>query len=293
LNGDTWFDFNWLDLFAVAGDFSALAARQLGDSGRHETLRLAANGNVLAIVPREAGAGPGLVNGGVYVLRKDDLLGFSGRFSVESDLLPQLIERSQLRAREYSGYFLDIGIPETFEAAQTEIPGQLRRPALFFDRDGVLNRDDDYVGSVDRVRWIDGARDAVRLANDRGYYAFVVTNQAGVARGYFEEQDILSVHRWMAEELRQSGAAIDDWRYCPYHPEGSVERYRSAHPWRKPEPGMILDLLKTWPVDRTRSVLIGDKESDCEAAEAAGIQSLLFTGGNLYEFLNGHLPSFN
>jgi len=285
LNGDTWFDFNWLDLFRVAGDQSAVAARRVPNADRHERLRVESDGQVAQIELRADGSGSCLINGGAYVFRKSDLAGFPERFSIESDLLPSLIERSSLRAREYDGFFLDIGIPETFDAAQTDIPAQRRRPAVFLDRDGVLNHDDNYVGSPDRFRWIDGAKDAVRLLNDRGYYVFVVTNQAGVARGHYDEESVGTLHQWIGEELRSEGAAIDDWRYCPFHPEGSVERYRSKHPWRKPEPGMILDLMEYWPVDREYSILIGDKESDCEAARAAGVRSYLFTGGNLRDFV--------
>ena len=82
---------------------------------------------------------------------------------------------------------------------------------------------------------------------------------------------------------------MDDWRYCPFHPNGSVEQYRLLHPWRKPSPGMITDLLETWPVDLGLSFLVGDKESDCEAARSAGIEPLLFEGGNLRDFLAARL----
>ena len=289
LNGDTWFDFNWLDLLRVAGGQAAIAARQVSDGDRHETLEIAADGTVNVVIPRREGTGPALVNGGVYALRRSDLNDFPERFSVESDLLPKLIRTSKLRGREYRGFFLDIGVPETFKAAQTEVPARRRRPAIFFDRDGVLNHDDNYVGSPDRVRWTPGAKEAVRLANDLGYYVFVVTNQAGVARGYYDEIAVQSLHRWMSEELRKDGASVDDWRYCPFHPDGSVERYRSAHPWRKPEPGMILDLMEAWPVHREGSILFGDQDIDCAAASAAGIRSYRFTSGNLYDFVSERL----
>jgi len=290
MNGDTWFDFNWLDLLRIAGDGSAIAARRVADAGRHETLSVSADGFVETIKPRLADGGEGLINGGVYVLRKKDLATFPRKFSIEADLLPSLIARSSLQAREYHGFFLDIGVPETFAAAQTLIPRQRRRPALFLDRDGVLNHDDDYVGSPDRFRWTDGATDAVRLANDRGYYVFVVTNQAGVARGFYDEQAVRSLHAWVGQELRREGAYVDDWRYCPFHADAAVDQFRVAdHPWRKPRPGMILDLAEYWPVDMERSVLVGDQESDLAAATAAGVRPLHFRGGNLREFVAENL----
>jgi D-glycero-D-manno-heptose 1,7-bisphosphate phosphatase len=153
-----------------------------------------------------------------------------------------------------------------------------------------LNHDDNYVGSSERLRWIEGAKQAVRLANSLGYYVFVVTNQAGVARGFYEEADVKRLHTWMNAELRSAGAYVDDWRYCPYHPDGSIAGYRSSHPWRKPEPGMLLDLLASWPVDKENSLLIGDKESDIAAADAVGVRSYLFSGGNLLDFLTPILP---
>ncbi|PXA99280.1 haloacid dehalogenase [Nostoc sp. 3335mG] len=289
LNGDTWFDFNWLDLIDVAGGGAALAAREVPIADRYESLMLAKDGVVDAIVPRGTGGEPALINGGVYLLCRSSLKEFAGRFSIEKDLLPALVSRGELRARAYPGYFLDIGLPETYAAAQTDIPARQRRPALFLDRDGVLNHDDAYVGSIDRLRWVDGAAQAVRLANDLGFYVFVVTNQAGVARGFYDESAVVRLHGWMAVTLRAAGAAIDDWRYCPFHPEAALPAYRAAHPWRKPQPGMLLDLMEKWPVDRERSVLIGDQPTDLEAAGGAGVAALQFSGGNLHDFLAPHL----
>ena len=125
----------------------------------------------------------------------------------------------------------------------------------------------------------------MKALNDRGAFVFIVTNQAGVARGFYSERDIEALHVELDAELAGTGAHIDDLRYCPFHEDGVVPDYRRASDWRKPAPGMILDLLAKWPVDREASFLIGDKASDCEAAAAAGITSHLFTGGNLLEFL--------
>lgn len=161
------------------------------------------------------------------------------------------------------------------------------RPAVFFDRDGVLNVDTGYVHAPKDFRWVDGAREAVRHFNTLGHLVFVVTNQSGVARGYYGEAEVAALHGWMAGELAAVGAHVDDWRYCPFHPDAAVPAYRAVHPWRKPAPGMILDLMDHWPVARDRSLLIGDQPSDMAAAAAAGIAGHLFPGGDLLAFARG------
>jgi D-glycero-D-manno-heptose 1,7-bisphosphate phosphatase len=145
----------------------------------------------------------------------------------------------------------------------------------------VLNRDDGYVGSTNRFQWLPGAFEAVRRLNAAGYYVFVITNQAGVARGYYREQDVQDLHRWMREELRSNGAQIDDVRYCPFHPEGTIA----------PSPGMIQDLIACWPVDVERSFVIGDKNIDIEAARRAGIPGYKFGGGDLIDFVDACLAA--
>ncbi len=160
-----------------------------------------------------------------------------------------------------------------------------RKPAVFFDRDGVLNVDHGYVARREDFQWIEGAVAAVRALNEAGYYVFVATNQSGIARGLYAVEDMYTLHEFMTDELARAGARIDDIRFCPFHPEGTIDAYRRVSDWRKPGPGMILDLMERWPVERERSALIGDKEADMEAARAAGIRGLLFTGGNLEEFV--------
>jgi D,D-heptose 1,7-bisphosphate phosphatase len=149
----------------------------------------------------------------------------------------------------------------------------------------VLNHDHGYVGTRERFEWTEGARDAVRLATAHGWHVFVVTNQSGVARGLYDEAAVHRLHAWVREQVLAVGGTIDDFRFCPYHPEAVLPAYRRTSDWRKPGPGMIEDLIRAWELDRARCLLVGDQETDLQAAAAAGIAGYLFPGGNLVEFL--------
>lgn len=287
VNGDSLFDFNWLGLYPQPADAAvgwvrmALAEGVVGE--RYGRIALEGR-KVRDFFPSSPLDRP--INAGVYLMRKT-VLSRIGPLpcSLERDVLPALAREGLVEGSVAEGPFIDIGTPEDFERAQRLVPLIMRRPAVFLDRDGVLNEDTGYVHRADQVRWIDGAFEAVRWLNDSGYLVFVVTNQAGIARGLYEEEHVDSLHAWMSRELRNHGAHIDCVEYCPYHPEGTVERYKRFSDLRKPGPGMIRKLLAEWPVDVSQSFLVGDRETDLEAAAAAGIRGHLFTGGNLLDFI--------
>jgi D-glycero-D-manno-heptose 1,7-bisphosphate phosphatase len=143
-------------------------------------------------------------------------------------------------------------------------------PALFLDRDGVINVDKDYVYQIENFEFVDGIFDVVKQYHEAGYLVIVVTNQSGIARGYYSEQDFLHVSAWMTQQFEAHGGNITHVYYCPHHPEitGSCR-------CRKPSSGMLIDAKNAYHIDMTRSLMIGDKERDIEAAIGAGIENTI------------------
>jgi D-glycero-D-manno-heptose 1,7-bisphosphate phosphatase len=150
------------------------------------------------------------------------------------------------------------------------------KPVAFLDRDGVLNVDHGYVHRPERLEWVAGAPEAVRLLNEAGIPVIVITNQSGVARGYFGETDVQQFHAHVQEQLRARGAHVDAFYYCPHHPQGTVAEFAIACDCRKPKPGMLERAARDFAVDRKRSFLIGDKDDDVAAAAAFGVRGIKF-----------------
>jgi D,D-heptose 1,7-bisphosphate phosphatase len=283
-NGDSLFDFNLAGLLGAEPVPARIVLRRLDDASRFGVVSLEGD-RVTAFRERPAPGSPGIINGGVYLFDRSLVDHLRPACSLEADVLPGLAASGALHGLLGTGYFRDIGVPEDFARAQTEIPALLHRRALFLDRDGVLNLDHGYVGSVDRFDWVDGALETIRYATQTGWHVFIVTNQSGVARGKYDESAARTLLDWVRAQALAAGGTVDDNRYCPYHPEAVVDAYRQAHPWRKPEPGMLLDLMRTWEIDPARCVMIGDQATDMQAAAAAGVAGHLFRGGNLLSFV--------
>ncbi len=157
--------------------------------------------------------------------------------------------------------------------------------AIFFDRDGVINHDLGYTHKISDFHFIEKAKEAIKLCYDKGYKIFVVTNQSGVARGLYKEEDIVILHNYLQEELAKIGAKIEEFAYCPHHVHGIVEEYKQDCDCRKPKPGMINRLITKHNIDLANSFIIGDNERDVEAGKNAGIDGYLFKEANLLEFI--------
>ena len=152
-------------------------------------------------------------------------------------------------------------------------------PALFLDRDGVINEEVGYLSRVADVRFVRGVFSLCRVARRLGYRIVVVTNQSGIARGLYSETEYQTLMSWMRERFRSEGVELDAVYHCPYHPEHGIGEFRREHEDRKPAPGMLLRAARELGIDLTQSVMVGDRCSDLAAAAAAGLrQSFLLMG---------------
>ena len=292
LNGDSLFQADLLNLVLTERAstrsppqwLGTVAVRRVDDTGRYGRIEI--DGGLITGFAEKSGSGAGLINGGIYCLSRHilDIIG-KPPVSIEQDVFPRLARERHLYGAILDGNFIDIGIPDDLRRAEAVVPAWTRKPAAFLDRDGVLNVDIGWLHKPQDCVWMDGAKEAVRLLNAANYFVFVVTNQAGVARGLYDEAKVLEFHDWMSGELAAIGAHVDAYYYCPHHPDGIVAPYRQVCGCRKPAPGMIERAIAEWPVDVRQSFLVGDRPSDLEAARAARLPGHHFVGGNLADFV--------
>jgi D-glycero-D-manno-heptose 1,7-bisphosphate phosphatase len=162
----------------------------------------------------------------------------------------------------------------------------------FLDRDGVINSknfNNGYIGSLKYFRWIAGSIKAIKFLNDKNYKVVVVTNQSGVARGFFKIKDVKKIHFYIQKKLKENNAKIDAFYFCPFHKDGIIKRYKKDNSLRKPNIGMFRLVQKKWNIDKKNSFMIGDQKTDIEFAKKAKIKGYLFNKKNLYEFIKKNI----
>lgn len=143
--------------------------------------------------------------------------------------------------------------------------------AVFLDRDGTINKEVNYLHRPEDFVFIPGAVEAIKIFRRLGYKVIVITNQAGVARGYYKEGDVKALHQFLDNLLADEGTSIDAYYYCPHHPDGILEEYEGECSCRKPKTGMIIHATKDFDIDLSNSIIIGDKEIDVQTGKNSGI----------------------
>ena len=155
------------------------------------------------------------------------------------------------------------------------------RKAVFFDRDGVINVDHGYVSKISDFEFIDGAAATLAEFRRRGYLLILATNQSGIARGFYTEDDFFKLTDYMQEQLKRQDAAFDGIYYCPHHPQAKIPKYKKECDCRKPKSGMFVKAIADFDIDVNSSAMSGDHAGDLIAAKGAGIAKLFLTGNHI------------
>jgi histidinol phosphatase-like enzyme len=230
--------------------------------------------------------GPGIINGGIYVLKRAILdLIHDLPCSLEQDIFPALVERGQIRGREFDGYFLDIGLPETLERGHVELPSVRARPAAFLDRNALINFTDD---NLEAFQWMCGAVEAIRELNDRGYYVFV-SHPAGGAHRTLGAGDAFRLSEAVQQCLAAEGAHVDRFYGEAAYPADIAPAHAIAAAKRRPVSSSIFNAMNEWPIVRERSFFIGASGDDIEAARNAGILGHALPEGDLARLVHSLL----
>ena len=293
MNGDTIFDVNYHDLAKTfkKNKLGHLALNFVKNSKRYGEVKT--KDDIIISFTEKKSIDSGYINAGVSIFNKK-IIDFipSGNSSLEKKIFQKLLNKKLLSAKKYNSFFLDIGIPLSLKDAQVMIPRWKRKSALLLDRDGVINIDYGYVHSMDNFKYMQGAKEIIKMANDLGILVIVVTNQSGIARGYYTEDEFNLFTEEINEDLKNFGAHIDATYFCPHHPKEGIGDLRTNCNCRKPKTGLIMKAIKEWNLDKNKCFLIGDKDSDIIAANRCGIPSCLFTpqNKNLLEIFKNRLP---
>ncbi len=275
-HGEALFSGNLSRFLQQAREGNSVLVRSADCLSRYGNVRLQPDGEYVEDLYFEPDrfSTAGLASSGVYIFDHSVFDHLTDNCSLEKDVLPALVRNRNLRAVPLSGTFWDIGKMADDEIQALDVSGTLFRPAVFLDRDGVINRDHGWVGTRERFEWESNIRETIARIADCGYHIFIVTNQSGIARGFYSERDLEHLMDWVVDSIREYGGNIDDWRYCPMHPDAIIEKYRGTSMDRKPGPGMLLDLIKRWELSPSCCLMFGDQPSDMAAARAAGVEGV-------------------
>ena len=206
-------------------------------------------------------------------------------------MISRLIKKGYVKGKKFPGNnFIDIGTKKDLNLAKKLIPLWQKNKVVFFDRDGVLNKDTGYVHKSKDFIWLNGAKEAIKYLNNNNYKIIIISNQSGIGRGYYKEKNVVALHRWINKDLKKIKAKIDDFYFCPFHYKNGIGKYKKRSFDRKPNPGMIFKAIKKWNVNKEKSFMIGDSLNDKIAAKRAKIKFFYKKNYSLLKQIKEILP---
>lgn len=281
LNGDTWLDVDFSAMEEVATSaasdvFAIVAVKKMHSFDRYGTVLVDDSGVITAFQEKRF-VENGLINAGVYLLKRRALREMPDRFSLETDFFEKMVCDGHLKAVECPGQFVDIGVPDDYKLAQTMLQPLVKHWKLaVFDRDGTINCDIGHLHEPEKAVIIEKTAEIIRsYACKPDYKIVVASNQAGIAKGLYGEEQMRATNRAICQMIEDRGGRIDAWYFCPHHPD-----YTGSCECRKPAPGMLLAAMRDFEAEPKDCVMYGDSSKDAEAAEAAGMRfNYVFEGG--------------
>ena len=279
-NGDTFFDINLNDLtsnFFKKKLIALMALKKINKNIRYDGYTFRKNSSILIKQSNNSK----LINSGIVIFSKKIVKYLLSQGSLEKNVFPKLISEKKIAGKVYKYDFIDMGLKSDYK----RLPNFLKRinfkPALFLDRDGVINKDIGYLVKKKDFLWRKNIFNFVKKYNDKNYYIFVVSNQSGIGRGYYNKRDVENLHDWINSCFLERGAHIDEFFFAPYYKHSKKKTYRKNKNLRKPNIGMIKSAQKKWAIDMKNSILIGDKNTDKLTAINAGIRYKILKFENL------------
>ena len=224
------------------------------------------------------------MNAGIYYFNKQifNYIKKNRFISLEDEILPNLIKRNKIVAQKFNGFFIDIGTKKNFIFAKRNLLKKITQKCVFFDRDGVINYDYKYVHKFNKFKFRKGVVRYLKLLNSKKIKIIIITNQAGIGRGYYKEKDFYELHSNLKDYLSKNKIFIDEVYFCPHHPTHAKGKYLKKCNCRKPRPGLILKAIRENNVSEEKSFMIGDKDTDFLSAKNAKIK-FYFVKENVYE----------
>jgi D,D-heptose 1,7-bisphosphate phosphatase len=261
INGDSFFDFNLAEILKYKKNIFNIEIIFTKNVNYKEVNTLSNIGikNGRAIIKKNSN----FINCGIYLFNKNHIKKFSTKYqSLEKNFLEKKIMQGKVLANYQNGYFIDIGLKKNLNYAKKTLKKITKKPAVFLDRDGVLNYNFGYVHKYENFKWMNGSINALKYLNKKDIYIFIVTNQSGIGRGYYKINEFNKLHIKIKDFLSKKNIFIDEVVYCPHHPEFAHGKYRKKCKCRKPGNKLITDLQKKWNIDMKKSFMIGDQSTD-------------------------------
>lgn len=288
LNGDSFFATDFVRFVKLASGPATLALKFASDLSRYGSVSIDTSFKITNFAEKTGVASDGYLNAGAYLINRSLLTHFpEGKSSIEKDVFEPLSTQGLLTGIPCGGKFIDIGTPESLEWSQSHLPqwlNQETKPCLFLDRDGVIVSHVNYLHKIEDVKIIPEVAQLIREAKAKGWYVAAVSNQSGVGRGLFSEDDCSSLNAYIQGELEKLGAGLDSWNCCFDHPKEGLGAFKRESLRRKPGPGMVLETCEKLPIDLSRSFMIGDNTTD--QLLLPDLKTILIKGNYALETLN-------